>query len=573
MSSLESVPTQPYETVSRRGSNPARFALMSGLTLLRVNHEVDIYKPVYAEIAQSEKVEPLNRQEEITHEFNRILDERDLVIPSGKLQPYWDAGKDYKPLEVFGTLIQFMDYHREDLPTTTLPPEKDVKAYIDHVMATPERVMVPQQFEALLDITGNDLLGATNLGAIASRVMARGLETRAYPNISAKEADMKAWNEKVAQFELDVDRNKNDGPGDTYYFWTHVFGGLYFNQFEGMGHRTYRSSFANGTEIMAMARQWVARSPINSEHHEASIMGRHIAETLKGHIDVKELERTGVRTGRVERFLQDHARLLHYLDDVMPDGTKERARKFLRQEAFPLKRPFTKTINGVSAQFWVKNASDWHRIVQENEGDSFPSELIGSIQKGDTFLDVGSAQGIYSILAAKAGAEVYAADPDPISVASAKENLEVNPEVGDAVNMLTMGLGDKEGFLELNYDTAGTYAPSLQRTTKGLSQQVRVPVRTVDNLISEGVIKPPNVVKIDVEGAEGMVLDGMKELFVSDKKPRHLFVEVHGLYLPKFGSSSAEILQKIADMGYVPYGDSGKERGKSVYHFVPQEEE
>jgi hypothetical protein len=40
---------------------------------------------------------------------------------------------------------------------------------------------------------------------------------------------------------------------------------------------------------------------------------------------------------------------------------------------------------------------------------------------------------------------------------------------------------------------------------------------TIDHLVSRGEIREPKFVKIDVEGAEGLVLEGMRETIASSK--------------------------------------------------------
>ena len=53
---------------------------------------------------------------------------------------------------------------------------------------------------------------------------------------------------------------------------------------------------------------------------------------------------------------------------------------------------------------------------------------------------------------------------------------------------------------------------------------------------------------IDVEGAETMVLNGMKGI-LSEVKPK-LFVEIHPTKLPGYGSSYAEVAKILMDHGY-----------------------
>lgn len=101
-----------------------------------------------------------------------------------------------------------------------------------------------------------------------------------------------------------------------------------------------------------------------------------------------------------------------------------------------------------------------------------------------------------------------------------------------------MALGAEKGEMLLHVDDKGTYAPSLRKTTPGLKQVIKVTVDSVNNLIEVGLIDVPDVVKTDVEGAEDLVLDGMKGLLTSKHRPKHIFIEIHDFFLPQFGSST-----------------------------------
>ena len=254
------------------------FALHAGTSLFRGNPTVDIHRETYDTIARFIPKEPLNRDEEILPAFLEIAQTRAVTLPSNEegLRPYWSTTEKYNPLEVFGTLVQLTDYHDGPLPLSTLPPESDVETYIRNILNMTNTVTLPFQFEELLNSTDNNLLGAMNLGFVASRLMARRLDHRAYPNITVGSEEMFMWNDRIAQFETYGDKHLSDGPGDTYYFWSHMFGALFYKLYEGIGKIPYNFAFEHGTETMKFVRQYVAKTPITADHNEASLLGRNI---------------------------------------------------------------------------------------------------------------------------------------------------------------------------------------------------------------------------------------------------------------------------------------------------------
>ncbi|MDP3941146.1 MAG: FkbM family methyltransferase [bacterium] len=271
----------------------------------------------------------------------------------------------------------------------------------------------------------------------------------------------------------------------------------------------------------------------------------------------------------VENFSHRHPRATRVLETLVPPLVQGGIRKRVFEQNAKTEAPFPITVNGREARFSIRNFSDWYRIAGEGFESVFLGEVLNNLQSGDIFVDVGSAQGLYAVMAAKTGAEVYAVDPDPVSLQSIKENLALNSDISDSVHVLNVALGDKDGREHFYVDPKGMYAPSLRRTTRCLKETVEVDVRSLDSLITAGSIKHPDVIKVDVEGADGRVLAGMQKTLTSPHRPRHLFIELHPVYLPQFGTSTGAVLQQISDIGYVPVAEIATRSYESQYHFVP----
>lgn len=201
---------------------------------------------------------------------NRLQAGGDITVLS---EPYWLNGTKYDMHDVFNTSIQFFDDHTAPLPETTLVPDNDIQIYIERVRQTDRKLTIPEQFEILLDITDGHIVGACHLGMAASRIMARHLDKRAYPGILVSPEAMIDWNTRVAQFE-DAGQVTGDGPGDTYYFWTHAFASLVFSLDGSLKAKMMDEVFKHGTDIMVLTRRHIARIPTNTSHQAASEMGR-----------------------------------------------------------------------------------------------------------------------------------------------------------------------------------------------------------------------------------------------------------------------------------------------------------
>lgn len=238
-----------------------------------------LFRPIYEENALTPEELPLNVEAEMLSGIMHVVQERGLG--TGLLfEPYWDECLRYTPIEVLGATIQSVDLHDAPLPKTVLPPGEDVDTFINEIKALPEKATIVRQFELALDITGNNLLGAANLAWISTRLMARGADRRAYPNIHVDGAAIRDWNSRLVQFETYNKSGKNDAPGDTYYFWTHMFGAMAFSD-HGLEAKIGQLAFSRGTQIMAFVRKHIARKQPNiTAHQPASALGRELGLAL-----------------------------------------------------------------------------------------------------------------------------------------------------------------------------------------------------------------------------------------------------------------------------------------------------
>lgn len=182
------------------------------------------------------------------------------------------------------------------------------------------------------------------------------------------------------------------------------------------------------------------------------------------------------------------------------------------------------------------------------------SEVIAhSLKDGGTFVDVGANIGYFSLLAARMkGVRVLAFEPSPRELARLHRNVALNR--ASNVTVLPYGLADVDGVFWLNL--AGDSNPgmnSLVDLSEFASCVERVPCTCVriGSVLSESVLRDVRVCKIDVEGAEVGVLQGMAAVMPLMTKAVFA-VEVSPLYLARAGFSPRHIYDFFAQWGYTP---------------------
>jgi FkbM family methyltransferase len=175
---------------------------------------------------------------------------------------------------------------------------------------------------------------------------------------------------------------------------------------------------------------------------------------------------------------------------------------------------------------------------------------------GGTFVDLGAHIGYYSLKAARAvgpKGQVIAIEPNPETVRQLRDNIQASGAKVIAVE--PVACSDSEAELELfAAPRANTGQTSLSRANAQQSGAVhavyRVRARPLDAIIQEAGVSRVDVVKIDVEGAELLVLKGAKQTLA--RYSPVLFVEVMDNQLQAMGTSAAELKEFLRSQGYTP---------------------
>lgn len=142
--------------------------------------------------------------------------------------------------------------------------------------------------------------------------------------------------------------------------------------------------------------------------------------------------------------------------------------------------------------------------------------ILHMLRPGDLFVDAGANVGSYTVLAGKVcGAEVVAVEPDRVTMAALKRNLEING-IQARVRTAECALGAACGLIRFTtgHDTTNRVATGADEATR------EVLVKRLDDLLAG---TDPLVVKLDVEGYEEAVLSGAHEVL---RRPSLLAVEV-----------------------------------------------
>jgi len=199
----------------------------------------------------------------------------------------------------------------------------------------------------------------------------------------------------------------------------------------------------------------------------------------------------------------------------------------------------------------ISQKNYWHLSIQNYENHGYFGRFL---KKGDVVLDIGGHVGAWTIPYAKfVGKDgyVYVFEPEKEGFHAIKRNIALN-DVQENIQPIQVAISDKNEkmkfYVRPDKDTHSIFEKTPGPSPLGIQHEYDVNVHTIDSLIEKGVIRQPNFIKLDVEGAELKALEGMRKTV---NKARAIFIECHLTLKIDFGlGDPVEVVSsKLKELG------------------------
>ncbi len=194
------------------------------------------------------------------------------------------------------------------------------------------------------------------------------------------------------------------------------------------------------------------------------------------------------------------------------------------------------------------------RSFEKNETDAFKS----LIKLGDICFDVGGNIGYFTLNFAKQAGptgKVFVFEPIRRNALMIQLGAEIN-SFGGSVQVIRAAVSNKVGNVSLTIPSVdGAYAYIKQDEGDAVNEvNEMADCITLDGFVAERELSGADIVKIDVEGAELLVLEGATTLFSSGThQPRVVMIELVDEFLNRYDASITKIMDLMSQYGYKPY--------------------
>ncbi|MBC7227533.1 MAG: FkbM family methyltransferase [Thermoflexales bacterium] len=209
------------------------------------------------------------------------------------------------------------------------------------------------------------------------------------------------------------------------------------------------------------------------------------------------------------------------------------------------------------SRVWIGNDQAGHALLPycigkyEHEFTQLFLRFLRQLGPGECVVDLGANVGYYAVMAAWQlrhfeGSLVFAFEPNP----HAFKHLRSNKTLNGLNNLVAVqqAVGNQTGWITLYINPNGITFGSLQPYLSHLVEQCEVQMTTLDEFLSQYPMSRIGLIKMDIEGAELLALQGAKKTL--EKFRPVIFYEENEAAYNAFGYTVAELRSFLQELGY-----------------------
>lgn len=223
-------------------------------------------------------------------------------------------------------------------------------------------------------------------------------------------------------------------------------------------------------------------------------------------------------------------------------------------KSYPEKEVEVKVINGIKMLLSVKDWVQQNLFIYKCYEFVETSFWLNFTKNKQVVFDIGANVGYFSLLASKnisqKNGKIYSFEPITHTFNRAKYNIELNKWKN--IILSKIAISNKIGTIEINVGNEENWGMSSINYHEYLSESSEiVNTQTLDRFIYEQNISKLDIVKIDVEGCELLVLEGMRDT-IRKYRPT-ILIEVLDVNLNKASATKEDIFNFLWNEEYTAY--------------------
>ncbi len=210
--------------------------------------------------------------------------------------------------------------------------------------------------------------------------------------------------------------------------------------------------------------------------------------------------------------------------------------------------------NVMNLNWYLDPVSDFgSRLMKEKIYEpEITHQILGLLNEGDTFVDIGGNEGYFSILASKKvgnTGKVWCVEPQKRLWQVILMNVQIND--CSNVQLLPFAASDKKEGLEIILSPSINTGSStlIKDNRRGMWTRQSIQSTTLDSIFMSNNSPKIKLMKVDIEGYEFFALKGAQNL-LANKRIENLIIEFHPAQLQALGQSAEQLEAYLNGYGY-----------------------
>jgi FkbM family methyltransferase len=212
-------------------------------------------------------------------------------------------------------------------------------------------------------------------------------------------------------------------------------------------------------------------------------------------------------------------------------------------------------------------------VISALKGVLFHSTLVevisSAIRPGDIVVDGGSNVGFFALFVAtrlRGSGSVFAFEPDPDTFLLLQQNIRCNG-FGEVIRAERLALTDREGTYDFTVDSEEPMLSSLISRQANSFRIVRVEGVRLDGFLAASGLERADIIKLDLEGAEPMALEGSRDVLPT---ARMLIYEANEPQLKLLRVEPVALVERTAAAGKFDTVFFIDERSENICRWEPR---
>jgi len=183
------------------------------------------------------------------------------------------------------------------------------------------------------------------------------------------------------------------------------------------------------------------------------------------------------------------------------------------------------------------------------------SYILSKLKLGDIFVDVGSNIGYYSLLASSRvgqDGQVFAIEASPSIFSELQKNITLNGITN--VSTFNVAVTDDPKKVEIfkgkETNIGMSTILSEEASRRGAFREAVVSGQPLPKIIDESKLSRAKFIKIDVEGAEWLVIKGMRDIVKNLGHDTEILIEINSQSVNELGGTVNELFDMFLSAGF-----------------------